>query len=106
MAKAKKDLVETPPSDAVRLAGLAMRSVFILIVIIITARVASPQMERLRTIYETPGDLIRVVLGMAVCIWLAANLFVLPRDAAAYRIWFYLGFVLLPLSVLLGYVIW
>jgi hypothetical protein len=83
VAKAKKKPVETPPSEGVRLAGLVMRSVFIIVLIVITARVASPQMERLRTIYETPGDLIRVVLGMAVCIWLAANLFVLPRDAGA-----------------------
>lgn len=106
MAKAKKDLVETPPSDGVRLAGLVCRSLFIIILIIITARVASPQMERFRTIYETPGDLIRVVLGLAVCIWLVANLFVLPRDVGAYRTWFYLGFVLLPLGILLGVVIW
>jgi hypothetical protein len=46
------------------------------------------------------------VLGLTVCIWLAANLFVLPKDAGAYRTWFYLGLALLPLSILLGVVIW
>ena len=63
LAKANKKLVETPPPIGVRLAGLVMRSFFITILIVITARVASPQVEQLRTIYETPDDLIRVALG-------------------------------------------
>lgn len=63
-------------------------------------------MEQLRTIYQTPDDLIRVALGLAVCIWLAVNLFVLRRNVGAYRTWFYLGLVLLPLSVLCAVTIW
>ena len=99
MAKANKKLVETPPPAGVRLAGLVMGSIFIAILIVITARVARSQLEQLWTIYETPDDLIRVALGLAVYIWLAVNLFVLRRDIGAYRTWFYLGLVLLPLSV-------
>ena len=83
-----------------------LRSTFIVILIIITARVASPQVEHIWAIYETPGDLIRVLLGLVVCIWLVVHLFVLPRDAGAYRTWFYMGCVLVPLSILLGVVIW
>ena len=40
--------------------GLTVRTIFIAILIFITARVASPQMEHLWSIYETPSDLARV----------------------------------------------
>ena len=68
VAKANKKLVETPPPAGVRRAGLVMGSIFIAILIVITARVASPQQEQLRTFYETSDDLIRVALGLAVYI--------------------------------------
>jgi hypothetical protein len=83
-----------------------MRTAFIVILIVITARVASPQVEHIWAVYETPGDLMRVLLGLVVCIWLVVHLFVLPRDVGAYRTWFYMGLVLVPLSILLGVVIW
>ncbi len=93
-------------STIVWLGGLAVRTVFIAMLIIITARVASPQIERLWTLLDTPGDLIRVALGFAVCVWLAVHLFILPKDPGGYRTWLYLGLVLLPLSVLCAVVIW
>ena len=86
--------------------GRTVRSIFIAVLIVITARVASPQMERLWTLLDTPGDLIRVALGFAVCVWLFVHLFILPKDPGGYRTWLYLGFVLLPLTVLCAVVIW
>ena len=88
------------------LGGLAVRTIFIAILIIVTARVASPEVEHIWSVYETPGDLIRVMLGFAVCVWLVVHLFVLPKDDAGYRTWFYMGFALIPLSILLGVVTW
>jgi len=85
---------------------MIFRLIFICILVVITARVASPEVEHIWSIYETPGDLIRVALGFAVCVWLIVNLFVPPRDASGYRIWFYMGFALIPLSILLGVVTW
>ena len=102
----KKPILAAPPSKTLRLAGLAFRSIFICILIVITARVASPQIEHIGSLHETPGDLIRVVLGFAVGVWLVVHLFILPKDAGAYRTWFYLGFALLPLSILCAVVIW
>jgi hypothetical protein len=102
---AKKPLDATP-STTVRFAGLAVRTIFIVILIIITARVSSPQIERISSLYETPGDLVRVALGLAVCVWLFVNLFILPKDPGGYRTWLYLGAALLPLSVLCAIVIW
>jgi len=103
---ARNTPVEAPPPAAMRLTGLVMRTLFILVLVVITARVSSPQVEHLRSLYETPDDLIRVVLGFAVCVWLIVNIFILPRDAAGYRTWFYLGFLILPFSILCAYVIW
>ena len=94
-------------SGRIRLAGKILRALFIMILIVITARVATPQNESLWTIYETPGDLIRLGVGLCACFWLAVNLFVPPRDKeGAYRTWFYLGLALLPLAVTCTVVVW
>jgi cell division protein FtsW (lipid II flippase) len=50
--------------------------------------------------------LIRVVLGVAVCIWLLVHLFIVPKDPGGYRTWLYLGIIILPLSILCTVVIW
>jgi F0F1-type ATP synthase membrane subunit a len=93
-------------SRTVWFGGLTVRSVFIAILIAITVRVASPQIEHIWAIWETPGDLVRVALGFAVCVWLVVHLFILPKDAGGYRTWLYLGVVIIPLSALCAFVIW
>jgi hypothetical protein len=90
----------------IRLGGLIVRSLFILVLAVLTARVASPQIETLSTLLDTPDDLVRVVLGLAVCIWCIVNLFILPKDVEAYRTWLYLGVAVLPLSLLCAVVVW
>jgi len=86
--------------------GVTARTLFLLVLTVLTARVASPQIERLSSLYETPGDLIRVALGFAVCMWFIVNLFILPKDPGAYRTWMYLGLAVLPLSLLCAVVVW
>jgi hypothetical protein len=101
--------IKAPDADISRgvwLGGLAVRTIFIAILITITARVASPQVERMWTIWDTPGDVIRVALGAGVCFWLMIHIFILPKDAAGYRTWLYLGLAILPLSLLCAVVIW
>jgi hypothetical protein len=91
---------------AIKLAGLIVRSLFIVLLAVLTVRVASPQIETLNTLLDTPGDLVRVLLGLAVCIWCVVNLFILPKDVEAYRTWLYLGAAVLPLSLLCAVVVW
>jgi hypothetical protein len=93
-------------SRSVWLGGLAVRTIFIAILIVVTARVANPQMEHTWSLWETPGDVVRVALGVAVCGWLLVHIFILPKDAAGYRTWLYLGLAILPLSLLCAVVIW
>jgi hypothetical protein len=97
---------ESKPPAYVWFGGVAVRTLFLIVLTILTARVASPQIERLSSIYETPGDLVRVLMGVAVCSWFIVNLFILPKDAGAYRTWMYLGLAVLPLSVLCAFVVW
>ena len=94
------------PSWQVWFGGVAVRTLFLIMLTVITARVASPQMEHLSSLYETPGDLIRVLLGWGVCAWFIVNLFILPKDPGAYRTWMYLGVMILPLSLLCAFVVW
>jgi F0F1-type ATP synthase membrane subunit a len=93
-------------SWTVWLGGLAVRTIFIAILVVITARVASPQLEHVWSLWETPSDLVRVALGVAVCVWLLVHLFIVPKDPGGYRTWLYLGIIILPLSVLCTMVIW
>jgi hypothetical protein len=104
VATAKQSTSEPPVH--VRWAGIALRTLFIVVLGVITARVASPQTETIWSISETPGDLIRVVVGALLCGWFAVQVFMLPKDDAAYRLWIYLGLALLPLLLLCAFVIW
>jgi hypothetical protein len=88
------------------LAGLAVRTLFILILIVITARVSTPQLEHITSLYETPSDLVRVLLGFAVCVWLAFHIFILPKDPGGYRTWALLGAIVLPLTILCAVWVW
>jgi uncharacterized integral membrane protein len=93
-------------SRSVWLGGLAVRTIFIAILIVVTARVASPQVEHIWSLWETPSDVVRAVLGIAVCGWLLVHLFIVPKDPGGYLTWLYLGIAILPLSVLCAFVIW
>ena len=73
------------------IAGGVLRGLFILSLLIVTMRVGMPQREHIWTAYASPADLIRMILGFVVCVWLAKELFNVPRDTQAYRAWLYLS---------------
>jgi hypothetical protein len=89
-----------------RITAIVLRSLAIAVLAVLTWRVSSPQSETLWTVYETPGDLARLILGTGVCLWLVVNLFILPKDASAYRTWIYLGAIVVPLGLMLTIAIW
>ena len=98
------------PTSAVppwqRFAGLALRSVFIIALVVLTYRVSLPQNETIATAYDTPNDLIRLLLGLAICIWLLVQLFRIPRDPKGYRTWLYLGSAAVPFAIICLAYIW
>src|SRR5262249_17909706 len=101
--------IGTPASTiplGLRVLAMALRAVFIGALVVVTVRVSSPQSETLSSVYETPGDLIRLALGFAVCLWIVIHLFMLPKDAEGYRAWVYLGLVVAPLAAAVAFIIW
>jgi len=93
-------------TPAMRAFGALLRLTFIACLVVITMRVSLPQNETIWTAYDTPGDLVRLVLGVAVCAWLALQLFRAPKDAAAYRTWLYFGSAAVPFALLCLFAIW
>lgn len=87
-------------------AGLTLRSVFIIALGVLMFRVALPQNETIATAYDTPNDLVRLILGLAACAWLLVQLFQVPRDAAAYRTWFYVGLAAVPFALICLFATW
>ncbi len=93
-------------SSSVRLLGTVIRIAFVGLLLVITVRVSMPQNETIWTAYDTPGDLVRLVLGFAACVWIGFQFFVAPKDAHSHRTWLYIGAVALPLAVLCLIAIW
>jgi hypothetical protein len=67
---------------SLRILALFLRLVFIAALIAIAVRVSLPQSETLWSVQEIPGDLVRLALGLAVCLWVGIHLFTLPKTAA------------------------
>ena len=89
-----------------RILAIVLRALFIGALVAVTVRVSSPQSESLASVYETPGDLIRLALGFAVCMWIVIHMFMLPRSSEGYRTWVYLGLVIVPLAWASAIAIW
>jgi hypothetical protein len=90
----------------IRFAAIVLRALFIATLLAVTLRVSMPQNETIMTAYETPGDLIRLVLGLVVCLWLAVQLFNGAVDAEARRTWLYLGVVAIPFAWICLFYTW
>jgi hypothetical protein len=97
-------LSHPPISPGLKLAGNIFRLLFMCALLGVIVLVSRPQSETIWTAYETPADLVRLVLGVAAGIWVVVHLFIPPRDPAAYRTWIYLGLVLLPLAAIYVFV--
>jgi hypothetical protein len=95
---------DTIISSGVRVAAIVLRAIFICLLVLITLAASMPQNETLWTVYDTPLDALRLLLGLAVCVWLVIQLFKGPRDAHGYRTWLYLGLFAVPFALIcLGY---
>jgi hypothetical protein len=101
--------VGTPGSTiptGLRILAIILRTLFLGALVAITVRLSGPQSETIWSVYETPSDLIRLALGVAVCLWIVMHLFMLPKTAEGYRTWVYLGLVVAPLALALAVAIW
>ncbi len=93
-------------SPGVRIASNVLRTLFIACMLVITLRVSMPQSETIWTAYDTPGDIVRMALGLAVCVWLVVQLFTAPNDAQHHRTWLYLGLAAVPFAAICLVAVW
>ena len=93
-------------SRGLRIVGATLRTIFILAILVIIVDVSLPQSETIWTAYDTPGDLVRMALGLGVGIWIAVQLFIMPKDAQGYRTWLYLGIVGVPFALICAVALW
>jgi hypothetical protein len=93
-------------STGLRIAAIALRSIFGCALVAVVIRVSLPQNESIWSVYDTPADLVRVALGLLVCLWIVFHLFMLPKDADGYRTWVYLGLALVPLAIACVIAVW
>jgi len=89
-----------------RTAGLVLRAAFLVCVVAITVRVSLPQSETIWTAYDTPGDLVRLVLGLAVCAWIGVQLLWMPDDEHSHLTWVQFGAVAIPFALICLVFIW
>jgi len=89
-----------------RIVALALRAGFVGVLIVLVARVSSPLNETIWTAYDTPGDLIRVIVGSLACLLMLLSVFTSPKDAEAYRAWIYLGLIVTPLALASVIALW
>ena len=81
-------------------------SLSLVFLVVATLRVSMPQNETIWTAYDTPGDLVRIALGLAVSVWLVFQLFKAPDDARGYQTWLYFGLAAVPFSLICLVAIW
>jgi len=105
-AKEVNGPVSPPVSPGLRIVGLGMRWLIILALVILTARVSAPQSKTLWSVYEAPLDLLRLLLGVAVCILIGTRMFVGQPNNEACRTWAYLGMIVLPFTIICILAVW
>jgi len=100
------NLAASAVSPGLRIAATLLRTIFICTLLALTVRVSLPQSETIWTAYETPADLIRFFLGLALCLWLGVQLFHGPHDPNGYRTWLYLGLAAVPFAIICLVAVW
>jgi archaellum biogenesis protein FlaJ (TadC family) len=93
-------------SPGLRVASVILRALFLACLLVVTLRVSMPQSETIWTAYETPGDLIRMGLGLAVCVGILIQLFAAPKDPQRHRTWLYLGLAAVPFALICVVAVW
>jgi len=86
--------------------AILLRAIFLGALVAIAVRVSLPQSETFWSVHETPGDLVRLALGFAVCLWVAIHLFTLPKTVEVYKRWINLGLVIAPMALVLAVIMW
>ena len=97
---------EKEVSHPLKVAAVMLRSLFLIALVVLLARVSLPQSENIWTIYDEPRDAVRLLLALVAGVWIVYHLFRLPTDARGYRTWAYMGILLVPLTLVVLFSVW
>jgi hypothetical protein len=97
---------EKEMSRPLKTAAVVLRSLFLIALVVLVARVSLPQSEHIWTIYDEPIDVVRLLIGFLVSGWIVYHLFTLPKDPQGYRTWAYLGIAAVPLILVTLWALW
>ncbi|HUN96185.1 MAG TPA: hypothetical protein VMU69_08100 [Bradyrhizobium sp.] len=90
-----------------RIAATLLRTTFILLLGILTLRASLPERESVYLASVRLDDLVRMALGLAVCVWLVVHVFKGgPQSKRGYQTWLYLGLVVVPFTLTCLFAIW
>ena len=101
-----KDIDAERSARLLRFSSLVLRTIFIISLLVLIAHVSMPQSETLWTIFDTPADVVRLLLGLAACAYMAYQLFTMPSDPHAHRTWLRLGIVAVPFVLICIFAVW
>jgi len=88
------------------MASLVLRAIFIISLVVLIVHVGMPQSAIFWTSYDPVSDFLRMTVGLVACVGLTYQLFVLPKDAEAYRTWLYLGATAVPFLIICIVGVW
>lgn len=86
--------------------GAVFRVLFIGALAAIILRVSLPQSSTIWTAYQSPLDLIRMILGLIACVGIAFQFFAMPRDRQRDQTWIYLGLAAVPFALVCLFATW
>ena len=105
--RTRSDTTEQSDTERrLRIVSLALRAIFIVTLVIVIMHVSMPEISTIWNAYGSPSDLVRIALGLGASIWIGRQLFVVPKDAHAYRTWLYLGLAAVPFTLICLVGIW
>ena len=79
--------------------GFILRVAFVVSLVIWVAHLSMPETKTIWRVYESPSDFFRIMIGVALCAWIAAQLLRTPK-AEALQTWLYLGLFAVPFALL------
>lgn len=89
-----------------RMTSTVLRAVFIASLLMVIVHVSMPESETIWRAYQAPGDLIRMALGIVISVWIAIQLFAVPKDAQGCQTWLYLGLAAVPFTLICMVGVW
>jgi hypothetical protein len=98
--------LEREVSHPLKIAAMLLRSLFLITLGVLVFHVSLAQIEHTWTISYEPIDVIRLLIGFFVSVWIVYHIFMLPKDPQSYRTWAYAGITLVPLILVALWAVW